>query len=121
MTALLLDMGLPRRSAADLRDVGFDADHVGERGLQSATDAEIVEVARAENRIVVTLDRDFSAILALGGLLWPSVIHIRMTSIHRARATSLIRSILAQLPPTTDAGYVATVTAGGIRVRNLPI
>ena len=56
---LLLDQGLPRSAAALLRDVGIDAIHVGEIGLQIAEDTEIIQRAREEEQVVVTLDADF--------------------------------------------------------------
>jgi predicted nuclease of predicted toxin-antitoxin system len=50
-----------------LRAAGIEAQHVGELGLCSAADAEILELARRERRIVVTLDADFHALLGLSG------------------------------------------------------
>ena len=64
MIRLLLDQGLPRSAASILVESEWDALHVGDLGLSRATDKEIIEYARRENRICVTLDADFHAILA---------------------------------------------------------
>ena len=61
---LLLDQGLPRSAAMLLREGGIDTLHVGEIGLAAATDNEILQRGRQEERVVVTLDADFHALLA---------------------------------------------------------
>jgi predicted nuclease of predicted toxin-antitoxin system len=58
---LLLDQGLPRSSAALLRERGIDAVHAGESGLATASDQAILEAARLDGRVIVTLDSDFSS------------------------------------------------------------
>jgi hypothetical protein len=61
--AFLLDEMFPPAAAVFLREEhGHDAVHVSEIGLQSADDAQIAAVARAENRAVVTENvADFAA------------------------------------------------------------
>jgi len=71
---LLLDQGLPRSAAGLLRQEGLDAVHTGECDLSAASDGEILAVARAQGRVVITLDSDFHTILALEGASGPSVI-----------------------------------------------
>jgi predicted nuclease of predicted toxin-antitoxin system len=56
---LLLDQGLPRTAAALLRDAGIDTLHVGEIMMSEAEDTEILQHAKAESRVVATLDADF--------------------------------------------------------------
>jgi predicted nuclease of predicted toxin-antitoxin system len=75
---LLVDMGIARRTATDLANGGIDAVHVGTLGHATATDRQIVDRARADGRIVVTLDRDFSQLLATEGFDSPSVIYLRI-------------------------------------------
>lgn len=75
---LLLDQGTPRSAASLLRQAGLDAVHTGETGLAEAEDAEIIRRAALEDRVVVTLDADFHAHLALTQARNPSVIRIRV-------------------------------------------
>ena len=56
---LLLDQGLPRSSVRHLADMGIAAEHVGDLGMATATDADILEAARQRQAVVVTLDSDF--------------------------------------------------------------
>lgn len=87
----LLDQGLPRSTASLLRDTGIDTVHTGEIGLATAVDSDILQHAQRESRVVVTLDADFHALLALSGASTPSVIRIRIEGL-RAQA-------LAASPP----------------------
>lgn len=61
MIRLLLDQGLPRSAVRILREHGLDAVHVGDIGAATATDAEILDLARRQHRIIVTLDADCNA------------------------------------------------------------
>ena len=89
---LLLDQGLPRSTAALLRaENGWDVVHVGERGLARATDAEILEIARRETRICVTLDADFHTLLALSGAASPSTIRVRVEGLDASDLARLLR------------------------------
>lgn len=78
MIKMLLDEGLPRTAANLLRERGWDVQHVSERGISTAEDAAIIAIARQEQRMVVTLDADFHALVAVSGATGPSVLRIRM-------------------------------------------
>ena len=82
MIKVLLDQGLPRTAAGLLREIGWDVQHVSERGMSQAEDAAIIAMARQEQRIVVTLDADFHALLAVSGAKGPSVVRIRSGGRH---------------------------------------
>ena len=61
---LLLDQGLPRSTANLLRAAEIDAVHVAEIDLAAAEDIQILQKARENQRVVVTLDADFHTLLA---------------------------------------------------------
>ncbi len=69
---LLLDQGLPRSAAALLRATGIDTVHTGEIDLATADDEAIIQVARQHERVIITLDADFHALLALSRADKPS-------------------------------------------------
>jgi len=56
MISILLDQGLPRSAASLLRDDGWDVLHTGDIGLSRSTDKQILEYARGEERVIITLD-----------------------------------------------------------------
>jgi Domain of unknown function (DUF5615) len=64
---LVLDQGVPRDAAAQLRALGYRCTHVGEIGMSKAADDEILAWSLGQNATVVTLDADFHAILAVTG------------------------------------------------------
>ena len=71
---VFLDQDVPRRAASLLREGGVDAVHAAEVGLSSATDADIVAWCRAREAVLVTLDADIHALVALSGLTTPSLL-----------------------------------------------
>lgn len=118
---LLLDQGLPRTAASFLRNAGIDKLHVGEIGYSSADDATILRKARAEGRVVVTLDADFHALMVLSGSTSPSIIRIRLEGLRGEKAASLILSVISHCEEDLIQGALVTVQAGRIRIRRLPL
>jgi len=63
---LLLDANPSPEVGRRLKEAGHDAIHVGDVGLLSAPDPEILRAAAQEERILLTADADFGALLAFG-------------------------------------------------------
>jgi predicted nuclease of predicted toxin-antitoxin system len=60
-------------------------------GLATASDAKILDFARQGSWIVVTLDADFHALLALSGATGPSVVRVRIEGQRAEEFLLLIR------------------------------
>jgi len=118
---LLLDQGLPRSSASILRNANIDTVHVGEIGMAMAEDWEILEQSRQEQRIVVTLDADFHALLALSGAKSPSVVRIRIEGLRGEGLAALIQRILTEWGEELELGAVLSVDERRMRIRRLPL
>ena len=118
---LLLDQCLARSAAGLLRDRNHDAIHAGESDLSTASDASILEFARQEDRIVVTLDADFHAILALSEASGPSVIRVRIERLRAEAMAELIDHVCTRCEGAILRGAAISVTPDRIRVRRLPI
>jgi predicted nuclease of predicted toxin-antitoxin system len=118
---LLLDQGLPRTTVLRLRESGLEAEHVGDTGLAAADDRTILERARERGQIVVTLDADFHAQIALSGAKGPSVIRIRIEGLRAEQLARLLARVLKRCNDDLRAGAMVTVTESGIRVRLLPL
>jgi predicted nuclease of predicted toxin-antitoxin system len=118
---LLLDQGMPRSTSTLLRDAGIDAIHVGEIGMSTSEDSEIIQRARAEGRIAATLDADFHTLLALEQATSPSVIRIRIERLRAKLMTDLLLRVLQECEEELKLGAAVTVEPTRIRIRLLPL
>jgi predicted nuclease of predicted toxin-antitoxin system len=74
---LLFDMNLTPAFAGYFQERGIDARHWSNIGSHDAADEEIMTYATENDYVVVTLDLDFSAILAVTQGQSPSVVQLR--------------------------------------------
>ena len=118
----LCDANLSPEVARLLREAGHDAIHVGDIGLLSAPDPEIMQAAAKEDRILLTADADFGALLALGSLASPSVLLLRSADHLRPNEQAeLIAANLPQIAEDLKKGAIVSFTRDRLRVRDLPI
>lgn len=116
---LLIDQGLPRSTARLLRALGWDVIHVGEIGMATALDEEIIRRGRDEGRIVVTLDADFHAILAREAATSPSVVRLRVQGLGGAELASLVQTVIGVCEDDLARGAVVTADSARVKVRRL--
>ena len=121
MTRILLDQGLSRSAVESLRQAGWDVVHVYDLDMSQATDCRILDYARLEGRIVVTLDADFHALLAVANESSPSVIRLRREGLRGPDLAKLLVSIWPMIETQVSEGALVTVTEKAIRIRRLPI
>ncbi len=121
MKRLLLDQGLPRTTGARLANTGWDVVHVADVGMSQADDRSILERARAERRICVTLDADFHALMATSGATLPSVLRVRKEGLDAVAVARLIEEIWPRIADALAAGAMVTVTDHSVRIRTLPV
>ena len=118
---IILDQGLPRSTILHLAGRGIDAVHVGDLGMATATDDEILAYGREQSAAVVTLDSDFHRNLAASGESGPSVVRIRIEGLGGGELAKLIVRVIATAGTELEKGAIASVTKDRIRVRSLPI
>jgi predicted nuclease of predicted toxin-antitoxin system len=117
----LVDECLSTRVVALLTVADHDVVHVQDRDLQGHVDEEVLELARAEDRVLLSADTDFGEILARSGAALPSLILFRQgnrTPEHRAA------TLLANLDEVAEdllAGAVVVLEEDRIRIRRLPL
>jgi predicted nuclease of predicted toxin-antitoxin system len=118
---ILLDEGLPRRAAALLRERGVDAVHLTEILEPSTSDLTILEHAQESGRVVVTLDADFHAPLAIHGWSSPSVIRIRREGLSALDVCDLVLHLLSDHEVALRSGAVLSVRSHLVGIRKLPL
>lgn len=116
----LIDNALSPQLATSLSAAGHDAVHVRERNLQHAEDETIFDAAAKEDRIIVSADTDFGAILTLRKQKKPSVVLFRHPSPRRADVQAkLLLANLQNIAEDLKSGAIVVVHQDRIRVRRL--
>lgn len=121
MIRILLDQGLPRTAAKILRNKGWNVLHTGDIGLNRATDRQILEYARNEKRVVITLDSDFHSILAVENAESPSVIRVRREGLKGPELAEIVEKIWPEIQDSLTKGAIPTITENTIRIRIIPL
>lgn len=117
----IADVHISPLTVATSIQAGYDTMRVAEVLPATAPDAEILTFARVENRVVITQDLDFSALVALGGYDRPSLITLRLSSAQPNFVSQRLLEVLPQLEQMLAEGAAATIEDDIVRVRKLPI
>lgn len=118
----LVDADLSPRVAARLCDGGHEASHVQDHGLLNSDDEKILHYALDAGHVIISADSDFATMLALTGMVAPSLILFRSTD--HLSPTEQAHLLLANLPAVLqdlDSGCVDSISQNHLRVKSLPI
>lgn len=118
---ILADVHISPRTVEKLRALGHDVVRVGEVLLATSTDDEIVAEAVRDQRVVLTQDLDFSALVALSGRTGPSVLSLRLSSARVETVNDCLERVLPMVEADLEAGAIVTVEDARVRVRSLPV
>jgi predicted nuclease of predicted toxin-antitoxin system len=117
----LIDESLSRSVAARLSDAGHDAVHIGDLGLLGTDDETVMATALDQDRVQVTADTDFGALLALSGAPGPSVILFRRGGRRPTDQAALLIANIEAFREPIDDHFIAVIGTDRIRIRPLPI
>lgn len=118
----LVDENLSPRVAELLIKAGHNAVHVRDVQAAGVSDSEVMSRATAEERVIISADTDFGALLAQSRAVKPSVVLVReFAGLYPPALAELLIANLDLLEADLEAGAIAVFTRRGIRVRMLPI
>ena len=118
MLRILADENFPGPAISLLRHRGHDVVSITET-MRGSSDAQVLERAQTERRLVVTLDKDFGELAYRFGLqAWCGVILFRLSGTMPEEDNLRIVEVLESRSDWT--GQFASVTDTRIRIRPLP-
>ena len=115
---LLADENIPARAIDALRDAGCDVLAIREHARESA-DGEVLRIAVAQGRILLTFDRDYGELIfRQGHAAPPSDFYFRMLPVAPREVSDAVLSLLAGAESIN--GSMVIVSRQGIRRRRFP-
>jgi predicted nuclease of predicted toxin-antitoxin system len=114
-------MTVSPRFVAMPAEEGFEAAQWSEVGPAPADDIDSVAYARTHDMVVITHDRDFSAILAAANGSKPSVLQIRVADMTPAFLLGPVVAGLRRCSGDLQAGALLTIDIDRQRLRLLPL
>lgn len=117
----LIDMNLSPRWCGILQAQGWDSVHWSQVGVARAPDHEVMQWALADQRIVVTHDLDYGAMLAATRATGPSVVQVRTQDVRTESLAPLLLSILQRRENELEAGALLIIDEANSRIRLLPL
>ena len=117
----LLDMPVSMALLDVLENFGHKGVHAHQIGKDRASDKELLEIARQEDRIVITADLDFPRLLALSSARGPSLILFRGGNYSDAEMCDLLERVLRQVASEALESSICVVDKKRIRLTQLPL
>lgn len=112
-----IDENLPIEIADLLITAGYDAKTVNDQQLQGTKDPVIADTCRSENRVLVTLDIDFSDIRAYPPEEFSGIIVLRVQSQAKHHVIKVFRSIIPLIGREPLIQHLWIVEETKVRIR----
>lgn len=111
----LADEGIDRSIVNELRSLGFDVFYVLE-DVRSLDDDTLLEIARVENRILITRDKDFGELVFRLSKAHAGVILIRLEGHSTQERGSIACKLIQQYQDQLQNSF-SVIQKGVIRIR----
>jgi len=112
-----IDENLPSHCAELLIEKGYDAETVIQEDLQGCSDQKLIEVCQAENRILITLDLDFSDIRNYPPGSNPGIIVLRLSEQSIIDAQISMQHLISSFSEELPVNKLWVVDESKIRIR----
>jgi predicted nuclease of predicted toxin-antitoxin system len=117
----LLNMNVNRDMTAQLEKRGHVCRHVGDIGMNRATDTEIVLEAKRTGEVILTHDLDYGHLLAFSGEKAPSVVILRLRDLRTDEVVSRLETVWKEVEAALMDGAIISLSDKSLRIRRLPI
>lgn len=102
-----------------LRGQGHDALTVFDQGLRGRDDHGLADICRSENRVLLSLDLDFSNILMFPPENYPGLIVLRLRNRGRAAVRRVVTRVMEHLNKEPLAGRLWIADEHRIRIHHV--
>lgn len=113
-----LDENLPGLVGESLKDLGHDAHTVADEGLSGAADESVLEACIAEDRILITLDLDFSDIRLYPPGSYPGIWVLRPPKQTFKAIDALVKAGVRLCTVERVRGQLWVIEEGRVRIRD---
>ena len=117
----LLDMPVSMALLEVLETFNHQGVHAHQIGKSCASDDELLEIARREDRVIITADLDFPRLLALSSAAGPGLILFRGGNYSDIEMCQLLERVLNKVSVDALSKSICVVDKKRIRVTKLPI
>jgi predicted nuclease of predicted toxin-antitoxin system len=112
-----IDENLPLDAATLLGASGFGADTVRDQGLSGVDDEVVAGAAKRENRVLITLDLDFSNIRAYPPEAYSGIVVLRVRNQDKRTVLAALQRAIRVFSQQSPAGPLWIVGSDRIRYR----
>ena len=112
-----IDENLPIEIAELLINAGHDAKTINEQQLQGIRDPVLIDVCKSENRVLVTLDTDFSDIRAYPPQAFSGIIVLRVGSQAKQHVIKVFQRIIPLIEREPLNQHLWIVEETKVRIR----
>lgn len=113
----IIDRCAGSRLADWLRDNGHDVLDTRSFG-QDPGDRALLELAESENRILITIDKDFGDLIYLHGV--PHAGLIRLPDVRMSERIDLVEELIARYSQALEERAIVTIRGGRVRIARYP-
>lgn len=117
----IADIHISPLTVKELKNKGYDIIRITDKLPATASDKEIVQLARKEKFVLITQDLDFSAIIAQSSLNSPSVISLRVANAKPNVITQFLITILPLIEADIAEGAIVSIDEKEYRIKKLPV
>ena len=117
MMQFKIDENLPIEIADLLNNSGYDAKTVNEQQLKGIKDSVLIDICKRENRVIITLDTDFSDIRAYPPQEYAGIIVMRVGSQAKQHIIKVFQQVLSFIGCEPLGQHLWIVEETVIRIR----